>query len=94
MLSNSILLPLNIAVIPAAYLYGTGTTVQDVKEWFQQWRSVPSTSITGSHLPDINGYVCQNPPDMRPMFLSYEPIMVYLENFISELEADYLKKLA
>lgn len=31
---------------------------------------------------------------MKPKFLSYDPIMVYIENFLTDFEADHLKTLA
>lgn len=52
-----------------------------------------SVGSPGSSL--LDDYTClENPPNMRPMFLSYEPIMVYLENFVTEFERDYLVDLA
>lgn len=135
---SSSVLVLNLAVIPAAYFYGTGgLSVQGVRQWLfhynnndkqgEGWRSGGSneeetkaslapgglnvTTTTSQALGDgsrnksssSNGgsgggdesYVClHNPPDMRPMFLSYEPIMVYLENFLTEYEREYLVQLA
>lgn len=38
-------------------------------------------------------YTCTH-SDMKPKFLSYDPIMVYIENFISPYETEHLKKLA
>lgn len=42
---------------------------------------------------DARNYVCQH-PNMRPKFLAYDPIMVYIEGFLTDFEADYLKQLA
>lgn len=38
-------------------------------------------------------YTCTH-SEMKPKFLSYDPIMVYIENFISPYETEHLKKLA
>lgn len=129
MYSTSILLPLNLAIIPAAYLYGAGglniNNVLDVAQWL--FRGSPSSgdhvhafapisnassgsgsasqsgysdsddeSVVGlSQATTADTYIClPNPPNMRPMFISYEPIMVYLENFLTEFERGYLVQLA
>ena len=33
-------------------------------------------------------------PDMRVRFLSYDPILIYIENFVSANEAKYLTEMA
>lgn len=87
-----------------------GLTVQGVKQWVfnREWNSVVdgsastlnaskagSSGSSSSDTTTVGDYVClDNPPNMRPMFLSYEPIMVYLENFVTEFERNYLVKLA
>lgn len=40
-----------------------------------------------------SNYTCTH-SEMKPKFLSYDPIMVYIENFISPYETEHLKKLA
>lgn len=40
-----------------------------------------------------NNYTCTH-SEMKPKFLSYDPIMVYIENFITPYETEHLKKLA
>lgn len=40
-----------------------------------------------------NNYTCTH-SEMKPKFLSYDPIMVYIEDFISPYETKHLKKLA
>lgn len=90
--SSSILLPLNLAIIPAAYLYGAGFSFRSIREVVQQWRGGQSILPTSDVL-DASNYVCEH-PNMRPKFLSFDPIMVYLEGFLTDFEADYLKQLA
>lgn len=89
--SSSILLPLNVAIIPAAYLYGAGFSFRGIREVFQQWQG--QSILQTSDVLDASNYVCEH-PNMRPKFLSYDPIMVYLEGFLTDFEADYLKQLA
>lgn len=83
MLSSQFLIPLNVLIIPAAYLYGAGLNLAYFKTKFQR----PQT------LHDVTEYVCPIVP-MRPKFLSYDPIMVYIEDFLTEFETEYLKTLA
>ena len=40
-----------------------------------------------------SNYTCTY-SEMKPKFLSYDPIMVYIENFLSPYETEHLKKLA
>lgn len=40
-----------------------------------------------------NNYVCTH-SEMKPKFLSYDPIMVYIEDFLSPYETEHLRKLA
>ena len=40
-----------------------------------------------------SNYTCTH-SEMKPKFLSYDPIMVYIEHFISPYETEHLKKLA
>lgn len=40
-----------------------------------------------------SNYTCTH-SEMKPKFLSYDPIMVYIENFISPYETEHLKRLA
>lgn len=40
-----------------------------------------------------SNYTCTH-SEMKPKFLSYDPIMVYIENFITPYETEHLKKLA
>lgn len=42
---------------------------------------------------ELANYTCTN-ARMQPKFLSYDPVMVYIENFMSPFETGYLKKLA
>lgn len=91
MYSMSILLPLNLAVIPTAYLYGAGFNFHGIPDIFQQWRG--QTALESSDVLDRTNYVCHH-PNMRPKFLAYDPVMVYLEGFLTEFEADYLAQLA
>lgn len=53
--------------------------------------STPSSSWGGSGQRD--NYTCTN-ARMQPKFLSYDPVMVYIENFMSPFETDYLRQLA
>lgn len=53
--------------------------------------SAPASSWGGSGQRD--NYTCTN-ARMQPKFLSYDPVMVYIENFMSPFETDYLKQLA
>lgn len=50
-------------------------------------KAMPSSQGKGSI------YTCTH-SEMKPKFLSYDPIMVYIENFISPFETEHLKKLA
>lgn len=81
--SKSYLIPLNILVIFVAYLYGGGLNLAHLKTKFQQSQAFHNATE----------YVC---PDvaMRPKFLSYDPIIVYIENFLTDFETEYLKTLA
>lgn len=54
--------------------------------------STPSSSSWGGSGQRDN-YTCTN-ARMQPKFLSYDPVMVYIENFMSPFETDYLKQLA
>lgn len=56
--------------------------------------------VQNSHTPALasadskgSNYTCTH-SEMKPKFLSYDPIMVYIENFISPYETEHLKKLA
>jgi hypothetical protein len=40
-----------------------------------------------------SNYTCTH-VEMKPKFLSYDPVMVYIENFISPYEREHLKQLA
>lgn len=91
MYSSSVLVPLNIAIIPAAYLYGAGFSFYGLIDQLQQWRN-PETP--GAPVIDPSNYICQHPAQMRPKFLAYDPVMVYIEGFLTDLESDYLKSLA
>lgn len=83
--SKQLLILLNILIIPAAYLYGAGLSLASLKTKFHQTQTRTSHNVTD--------YVCPDVP-MRPKFLAYDPIMVYIENFLTDFEADYLKTLA
>lgn len=50
-------------------------------------QGIPSSEGNGSN------YTCAH-SEMKPKFLSYDPVMVYIENFISPYETEHLKKLA
>lgn len=89
--SSSILLPLNVAIIPAAYLYGAGFSFHGIKETFAQWRG--QSGLRTGEVLDATNYVCEH-PNMRPKFLAFDPIMVYIEGFLTDFEADYLAQLA
>lgn len=58
---------------------------------------VVQTSHTSSSLPSdgkgSSNYTCTH-SEMKPKFLSYDPIMVYIENFITPYETEHLKQLA
>lgn len=55
-------------------------------------QSSPSQAAVSSDSKGSN-YTCSH-SEMKPKFLSYDPIMVYIENFISPYETEHLKKLA
>lgn len=56
---------------------------------------IQSTQAQAVVASDIKGsnYTCTY-SEMKPKFLSYDPIMVYIEDFISPYETEHLKRLA
>lgn len=83
MLSKSFLISLNVLIMPVAYLFGAGLDLTNLKAKLQPFRT--------SHSP--TDYICPS-VSMRPKFLSYDPIIVYIENFLTDFETEYLKTLA
>lgn len=83
MMSKSFLIPLNVLVIPVAYLYGAGLNLAHLQSKFQQSQT----------FYNVTDYVCPT-VTMRPKFLAYDPIIVYIENFLTDFETEYLKTLA
>ena len=86
------------AAIGAVVLYrGGARVVLDSNSGDAQ----PLVDIIQSSLPQAapsshskgGNYTCTH-SEMKPKFLSYDPIMVYIENFISPYETEHLKKLA
>lgn len=55
-------------------------------------QSPDAQAPVASHTKGSN-YTCTH-SEMKPKFLSYDPIMVYIEDFISPYETEHLKKLA
>lgn len=53
----------------------------------------PHAQAEGASNIKGSNYTCTH-SEMKPKFLSYDPIMVYIENFISPFETEHLKKLA
>lgn len=86
------------AAIGALALYLNGARVvldstsgeaQPAVDIVQMSHAEPPLSSGGKE----NNYTCTH-SEMKPKFLSYDPIMVYIENFITPYETEHLKKLA
>lgn len=78
------------------YLSGARVVLDSNSGEAQPLVDLVQTSRAGSSLsPDGKGsnYTCSH-SEMKPKFLSYDPIMVYIENFITPYETEHLKKLA
>jgi hypothetical protein len=84
---SGLFIPVNVGVILAAYLYGAGFTVNDITQRIPAWTGLRSSNMT------LASYTCDSKL-MEPKFLAFDPIMVYLENFLTPFEAQYLKELA
>lgn len=86
MSSTKSLLAFNALTLLGAYVLFNSRTVQQVDIWGPKPAAL-STSNSSE-------YVCD--PDYRvtPRFLSYDPIMVHIENFMTPYEVQYLRKLA
>lgn len=89
MSSTKLLLVSNALSLLGAYVLFNWSTLQQMNVWDMSPRSSPATSSSNS-----SGYVCN--PDYRvtPRFLSYDPIMVHIDNFMTPYEVQYLRKLA
>lgn len=79
------MLAINALTLLGAYVLFNSSTAQQSTTWGSRLVSSPSNS---------SGYVCD--PDYRvtPRFLSYDPIMVHIENFMTPYEVQYLRRLA
>lgn len=103
-MASKVLLGLNAAAVLGAYfLYANGvrlTLDDDYTDIVTKSLVFPHVGLTPASTPASWGgsgeranYTCTN-ARMQPKFLSYDPVMVYIENFMSPFETDYLKKLA
>lgn len=106
-MASKLLLSLNAAAVLGAYLlYANGVRLtlddDDGAGDASPLRSLvfPHVGLAPAHSPaawggigELANYTCTN-ARMQPKFLSYDPVMVYIENFMSPFETDYLKALA
>lgn len=101
-MTSKILLGFNAAVLVGAYiLYAAGVRLilEDGNDMlpslltFQSTPQRPSTVKSWGGSGEKTNYTCTN-LRMQPKFLSYDPIMVYIEDFMSPYETQYLRKLA
>ncbi|KAF4999673.1 hypothetical protein FDECE_11427 [Fusarium decemcellulare] len=83
-LASISLLLANFAAMLMAYLYGSGYDLHRTKESFLH---------VFSHRHEPADYSCEYAL-IQPQFLSFEPIMVYIENFLTPFETAYLKQKA
>lgn len=106
-MASKVLLGLNAAAVFTAYfLYANGVRLTLDDEFSDAalnslifphvgMFSSPAASTPASWggSGELANYSCTN-ARMQPKFLSYDPVMVYIENFMSPFETEYLKKLA
>ncbi|KAH8898041.1 hypothetical protein GQ53DRAFT_679481, partial [Thozetella sp. PMI_491] len=79
----------NIPVIIMAYFLYTGGFLDTSIDRVQEYRSA------GDVWSSIAPYTCDNGLHrMQPTFLSYDPIIMYIEGFLTTYEARHLRKLA
>lgn len=83
--STKSLLAFNALTLLGAYMLFNSSVVQQLNIWGSKSAISPYNS---------SGYICD--PDYRvtPRFVSYDPIMVHIENFMTPYEVQYLRKLA
>lgn len=103
-MASKVLLGFNAAVVLGAYfLYSNGvrlTLDDDSSDFAMSSLVFPHVGLKPASTPaswggsgELANYTCTN-ARMQPKFLSYDPVMVYIENFMSPFETEYLKKLA
>lgn len=101
-MTSKILLGFNAAVLLGAYIlysFGVRLTLDDGYEMlpsmvdFAPIPPRPSSQSSWGGSGALNNYTCTN-LRMQPKFLSFDPIMVYIEDFMSPFETQHLRKLA
>lgn len=101
-MTSKLLLGFNAAVLIGAYiLYAAGVrlTLDDGYEMlpslvdFAPTPPRPSSASSWGGSGEKTNYTCTN-LRMQPKFLSYDPIMVYIEDFMSPYETQHLRRLA
>lgn len=103
-MTSKILLSFNAAVLIGAYIlysagvrlalddgYESSPSVMNFASTSQRPSSSSSASWGGSG--ERKNYKCTN-LRMQPKFLSFDPIMVYIEDFMSPYETRHLRRLA
>lgn len=101
-MASKVLLGFNAAAIFGAYfLYSAGVRVV-LDDGYEMLPSLvdfppaaprPSSPSSWGGAGEKNNYTCTN-LRMQPKFLSFDPIMVYIEDFMSPYETQHLRKLA
>lgn len=78
------LLATNAIVVLIAWLWASGLSLEQLEAW-----------LDSGVAPPRGGYKCSTQTGkMRPKFLSYDPVMVYIEGFLSPYETAHLSGLA
>lgn len=108
-MTSKLLLGFNAFMVLGAYLlYACGVRLilddgYDELELQEVMYNFQPVAITKASSPASSGswggsgeqanYTCTN-LRMQPKFLSYDPVMVYIENFMSPFETQHLRELA
>lgn len=101
-MTSKLLLGFNAVVLIGAYiLYSAGVRLI-LDDGYEMLPSLvdfaptpprPSSASSWGGSGEKNNYTCTN-LRMQPKFLSFDPIMVYIEDFMSPYETKHLRRLA